>query len=282
MKTLLFLLLSLNVLAQEAGEPIWYGVVYLKDGRQMSTKGNVEFFGDEVRFYDLKDQLVQLPLKVVDVEKTKAKNLELEGKLADEHALPPDDGSLYAKHARSKDAKTPDSGLVITDKTLGKDEPETAAEDAFSEQEPFGVDSEQVQAQAEEMYSEIMTRLETDKTFLAIVVVYGMLFAILAIISFATKCYLTFISFQDGLGWGFLMLFAGFTHWFVGCANFIIQLPLLGWIGSGFWFLQLIVFPIYIFKNCYTRKWKLFFLWFLYFIWLGIGFAASFFYGLLS
>ena len=281
MKTFIFLLFSLNVLAQEAGEPIWYGVVYLKDGRQMSTKGNVEFFGDEVRFYDLKDELVQLPIKVVDVERTKAKNRELEGKLADEHALPPDDGSLFAKHARSKDAKTPDRNLVITDKALGSEEPDTSE---YADQDSSGLDSSQVQAKAEEMYAEIMNRLETDKTFLAVVVVYSMLFAIFGIISFSTKCYLTFISFQDGLGWGFLMLFAGFTHWFVGCANFIIQLPLLEWIGSGFWFLQLIVFPIYIFKNCYTRKWKLFFLWFMYFVWLGIGAVASlfFFKGLLS
>ncbi|MCB1050878.1 MAG: hypothetical protein H6510_11200 [Acidobacteria bacterium] len=279
MKTLLLFLLSLNVLAQEAGEPIWYGVIYLKDGRQMSTKGNVEFFGDEVRFYDLKDQLVQLPIKVVDVERTKAKNRELEGKLADEHALPPDDGSLFAKHARSKDAKTPESDMVITDKSLGNEDADSSD---YADPDSLGLDADQVQAEAEEMYAEIMTRLETDKTFLAIVVVYGMLFAILGIISFATKCYLTFISFQDGLGWGFLMLFAGFTHWFVGCANVIIQLPLLGYIGSGFWFLQLIVLPIYIFKNCYARKWKLFFLWFLFFIWFGIGFVASFFYGLLG
>ena len=102
MKTLILVLMGCLVIAQEGGEPVWYGKLYFKDGRELEIQGDIEVLGEEVRFHDSYGELKMVPAKVVDIPRTQAKNKELAGKVREEAEKLPDDGSIYAKITRDE------------------------------------------------------------------------------------------------------------------------------------------------------------------------------------
>lgn len=278
MRLLLALFLMLPPSAQRTEETVWYGVVILKDGRTISTIGSPEFLGDEVRFIDLKDELVLLPTRLVDVEQTQAKNKILENNLEERRREVPDDGSLYAKWARSDKKKNPEEGLVVNEKALEKA--------AKQRKEPSGPEiglqdgskMEEIQKKVEEWAERIVQEAQNNRTLWGAMVIYGLGALLFAVISFATKIYLTFTSFQDGFGWGLAMVFFGFSHWFLSCANLLIQESAIELVSGGMSLLQYIVIPLYILRNCYNRKWKLLFLWGMFPLWTFGGGLALFLY----
>lgn len=278
MRLLLALFLMLPPSAQRTEETVWYGVVILKDGRTISTIGSPEFLGDEVRFIDLKDELVLLPTRLVDVEQTQAKNKILENNLEERRREVPDDGSLYAKWARSDKKKNPEEGLVLNEKALEKA--------AKQRKEPSGPEiglqdgskMEEIQKKVEEWAERIVQEAQNNRTLWGAMVIYGLGALLFAVISFATKIYLTFTSFQDGFGWGLAMVFFGFSHWFLSCANLLIQESAIELVSGGMSLLQYIVIPLYILRNCYNRKWKLLFLWGMFPLWTFGGGLALFLY----
>jgi len=277
-RLLLALFLMLPPSAQRTEETVWYGVVILKDGRTISTIGSPEFLGDEVRFIDLKDELVLLPTRLVDVEQTQAKNKILENNLEERRREVPDDGSLYAKWARSDKKKNPEEGLVVNEKALEKA--------AKQRKEPSGPEiglqdgskMEEIQKKVEEWAERIVQEAQNNRTLWGAMVIYGLGALLFAVISFATKIYLTFTSFQDGFGWGLAMVFFGFSHWFLSCANLLIQESAIELVSGGMSLLQYIVIPLYILRNCYNRKWKLLFLWGMFPLWTFGGGLALFLY----
>jgi hypothetical protein len=293
-RILFTLILMLPLVARQSEETVWYGVVILKDGRTISTIGSPEVLGDEVRFIDLKDELVLLPTRLVDVEQTQAKNKILENNLEQRRREVPDDGSLYAKWARSDKKKTPQDGLVLDDansiyakwtrthkwkdpqeglvineKALGKTG-ETAPDGKSALEEMLG----KIQKWAEHLVQEA----QYNRVLRGALVIYALAALLFAIIGFATKIYLTFTSFQDGFAWGLAMVFFGFSHWFLSCANLLIQEDVFQLVSGGLSLLQYIVIPLYILRNCYSRKWKLLFLWGLFPLWTFGGGLALFLY----
>jgi hypothetical protein len=190
----------------------------------------------------------------------------------------PDDGSLYAKWARSDKKKSPQDGLILDEKALEEEATETLGESASGPGPDGNPEMEEMQKKIQQWAEHLVQEAQNNRVLWGAMVIYALGALLFAVIGFATKIYLTFTSFQDGFAWGLAMVFFGFSHWFLSCANLLIQVNVLQLVSGGLSLLQYIFIPLYILRNCYSRKWKLLFLWGLFPLWTFGGGLALFLY----